>query len=229
MTYPGGKNGSGVPQAIINQIPPHETFVECFFGSGTITRLKRPAAASIGIEADAAAIAQFKDAIPGLRLLNMDALSWIETNGQSLTGKTMMYLDPPYLMETRRSKRNIYAHEFASEQEHGELLEMLLPLNCMVAISGYYSPLYAELLKDWRVVTFTGVTRGGGPATEYLWLNYREPLELHDYRYLGQGYRQRQDIKRQKQRWLNNLANMGSTKRHALMAAIDDFRSGSQL
>lgn len=226
MTYPGGKNGSGVPQAIINQIPPHDLFVECFFGSGTITRLKRPAAASIGIEADAEVIARFWETVPGLRLLNVDALGWIRENGGSLTRNTMMYLDPPYLMETRRSKRNIYAHEFAGEQEHGELLEMLRTLDCMVAISGYYSALYGMLLKDWRAVTFTSQTRGGGTATEYLWMNYREPLELHDYRYLGQDFRERQDIKRQRQRWVRKLGAMDSTKRHALMAAIDDFRAG---
>lgn len=224
MTYPGGKNGSGVPQAIINQIPPHDEFVECFFGSGAITRLKRPAAASIGIDADGAVIAQFKESIPGLQLINADVLGWLEHFGQKKTAKTFIYLDPPYLMETRSSKRPIYKHEFCTQQQHGELLEMLLTLHCRVAISGYYSEMYAELLKDWRVVTFTGVTRGG-PATEYLWLNYPEPLELHDYRYLGEDYRERQDIKRQKQRWLKKLAQMSPTKRHALMAAIDELRA----
>jgi site-specific DNA-adenine methylase len=47
MTYPGGKNGSGVYQQIINQIPPHEIYVEPFLGGGAILRMKKPAAKSI--------------------------------------------------------------------------------------------------------------------------------------------------------------------------------------
>ena len=227
MTYPGGKNGSGVPQAIINQIPPHEYFIEGFFGGGAITRLKRPAACSIGIDADAAPITNFDAAtVPGLKLVHANFLKWMQDHRPMLMVRhTMLYLDPPYLFSTRKSKRPIYKHEFGTEQQHGELLEAIIPLNCRVAISGYYSDLYAELLRDWRVVTFTGMTRGGGTATEYLWMNYREPLELHDYRYLGEGYRQRQDIKRQKQRWLRNLAAMTPTKRQAMMAAIDEFKT----
>ena len=227
MAYPGGKNGSGVPQAIINQIQPHDEFVELFLGSGAVSRLKRPAAASIGIDADPAVIAQFpRDAVPGMRLLNTDALGWLKANGQQRTAKTMMYLDPPYLKKVRKSQGRIYKYEFWTEQEHGDLLETLLPLNCMVAISGYYSELYAELLKDWRVVTFTGVTRGG-PATEHLWMNYDEPFELHDDRYLGNTYRERQDFKRQKQRWLKNLAAMKPTKRYAIMAAINELKAAA--
>lgn len=229
MTYPGGKNGSGVYQAIINQIPPHERFVECFFGSGTISRLKRPATlASIGIESDAAVIAQFPSAdYPYVELIQARAETWLCENRQCFTPQDLIYLDPPYLMDTRRSKGRIYHHEFSTEQEHGELLENLLTLDCMVAISGYYHDLYADLLKHWRCITFTGVTRGGGVATEYLWMNYREPLELHDYRYLGENFRKRQDINRQKTRWVQRLARMQPVQRHALMAAIDEFKAGA--
>lgn len=32
--YLGGKNGSGVYQAIINLLPPHDTYIEGFLGTG---------------------------------------------------------------------------------------------------------------------------------------------------------------------------------------------------
>jgi hypothetical protein len=35
-----------------------------------------------------------------------------------------------------------------------------------------------------------------------VWMNFPEPAELHDYRFLGEDYRERQDIKRQRERWL---------------------------
>ncbi len=224
MTYPGGKNGSGVFQAIINQLPPHKVYVEGFLGSGSIMRLKKPAAASIGIETDAGALEMFPGGtVQGLTLYNVDFLVWLAENGLALGAETLVYLDPPYLMETRKSQKPIYKHEFFSETEHRELLNKILSLRCMVAISGYKSGLYADLLKDWRLVTFTAKTRQG-VALEHLWMNYREPVELHDDRYLGQNYRERQDIKRKKQRWLKNLAAMKPTERHAFMAAIAEYK-----
>jgi site-specific DNA-adenine methylase len=38
MKYPGGKNSDGTYQFIINHIPPHETYIEGFLGSGAIIR-----------------------------------------------------------------------------------------------------------------------------------------------------------------------------------------------
>ena len=52
MSYPGGKNGAGVYQTIINLMPPHETYIEPFLGGGAVMRLKRPAALNIGVDID---------------------------------------------------------------------------------------------------------------------------------------------------------------------------------
>ena len=41
MTYPGGKNGAGIYQRIINHMPPHKTYIEAFLGSGAVLRNKR--------------------------------------------------------------------------------------------------------------------------------------------------------------------------------------------
>lgn len=224
MAYPGGKNGSGVFQAIINQMPRHSKYIEGFLGSGSILRLKKPAAASIGIETDAAVIGRFPAGkVPGLSLLNLDVMEWLKENGPGFGPDVLIYLDPPYLLETRKSQRPLYKHEFSTPEQHTALLTLILSLRCMVAISGYQSALYADLLNRWRLVTFNAKTRQG-VATECLWMNYREPLELHDDRYLGENYRERQDIKRKKARWLKNLAAMKPTERHAFMAAIAEYK-----
>lgn len=223
MTYPGGKNGSGVYQQIINQFPPHRLYVEPFLGSGAIMRLKRPAIANIAIDADAAAIAAFPaSSVPGLTLIHGDALDWLSS--ADLPRDALIYLDPPYLMTTRSSQRKIYNVEFGDTGQHERLLEIIRIMPCMVAISGYYSDLYADLLRGWRSIQFQAMTHSG-PATEWLWMNYPAPVELHDYRYLGSDYRERERIKRKKMRWSQRLASMDPLERLAIMAAIEDLHA----
>jgi hypothetical protein len=61
----------------------------------------------------------------------------------------------------------------------------------------------------------------GGPRTEWLWCNFPEPIALHDYRYLGVGFRERERIKRKKQRWTDRLHRLPLLERRALLAAIE--------
>ena len=42
MTYFGGKAQDGVYQAIINQIPAHDRYIELFLGGGAIMLKKKP-------------------------------------------------------------------------------------------------------------------------------------------------------------------------------------------
>jgi len=78
MQYPGGKNGSGVYQKIINQMPPHKIYVEPFLGGGAVMRYKRPAGTNIGIDKDPEAINLWVDCeIPDFLLFQMDALTWL--------------------------------------------------------------------------------------------------------------------------------------------------------
>jgi hypothetical protein len=220
MRYFGGKNGSGVYQRIINQIPPHTLYIEPFLGSGAILRRKRPAAASIAIDLDPGAIAKLCDELPpGCTFILGDALRWLEQKGPTLPATAFVYADPPYLICTRRS-HHWYRHEFGSVFEHELLLEILVRLPCPVMLSGYPSDLYRKRLVDWRVDRFEAMTSGGTPATECLWMNYPEPRELHDYRYLGKDFREREKFARQRRRWITRLAAMDRFQRLALAAAI---------
>ena len=90
-------------------------------------------------------------------------------------------------------------------------------------LSGYPSAMYARALKGWRVDTFEAMTRGGVKRTKKLWMNYPWPFVLHDYRYVGRDYRQRENLARQKQRWLARLRRMPALKREALLQAIAEF------
>ena len=76
-TYNGGKNGSGVYQAIINQIPPHDIFISGFAGNcGVLANKKRAAMANIAIDLDASVVNGW-NVIPGITAINTDAISFI--------------------------------------------------------------------------------------------------------------------------------------------------------
>lgn len=134
------------------------------------------------------------------------------------TGRELVYCDPPYLMSTR-SGRRFYKHEMA-DVDHRRLLRAVRALPCPVLISGYWSKLYVEALDGWRSIHFEAMTRGGHTATEWLWFNFPEPLTLHDDRFLGEGFRKREQLKRKKLRWVARLRAMPLLDRQALLSAI---------
>lgn len=135
------------------------------------------------------------------------------------TGEELVYCDPPYVLSTRRSARSRYAYEM-TDDHHGQLLEVVKALPCRVMVSGYWSKLYAEQLGDWTSVKYQAMTRGGRPATEFVWFNFERPVELHDCRYLGGNFRERQNVKRKQQRWADRLRRMDPAERMALLSAI---------
>ncbi|HEX8639115.1 MAG TPA: hypothetical protein VF692_13690 [Pyrinomonadaceae bacterium] len=228
-TYTGGKGGSGVYQKIISMMPPHKVYIEPFLGNGFVLRNKKPAELNIGIEIDEKVIADYwkGDEISNLYLVNENCLPRLE-NGDWITSnpkETLIYCDPPYLLETRRSQRQLYRYDMMTEEQHYELLRILIDLPCLVMISGYASEFYDSILHGWRYDYFHTTNRAGERTTEYVYMNFPEPMELHDYTHLGEDYRERQDIKRQRQRWINNLEKMPMQKRFALMSAIEEFKA----
>lgn len=213
-SYFGGKGGAGVYQTIINLIPPHETYIETHLGGGAIMRHKKPAPRlNIGIDIDPEVTEMFNQ--PGTTVINEDATRFL--NRTSFNGHEFVYSDPPYLMETRKSGKQ-YNFEYTTAQ-HVELIEVLKSLPCMVMVSGYYSDLYAEMLNRWNSQCFEAQTRHG-KATEWVWYNYPKPKELHDYKYLGTNFRERERIKRKRQRWINRLLKMPIMERNSIIEAI---------
>ena len=68
--------------------------------------------------------------------------------------------------------------------------------------------------------TFQTMTRGGAKATEHLWFNFPPPRQLHDYRYLGTDFRDRERMKRRQGHWVARLKKMPEAERQALLSAI---------
>jgi DNA adenine methylase len=228
MAYPGGKGAYFHP--IINQQPPHVFYGEPFLGLGSVMCNKRPAPeGQVGIDRDKHALDLFRQkaaaqVLPGLRLLHTNALRWLARNVADLPRDALLYLDPPYLQSA--VKTALRYRYILTPDEHKDLLDIILSAPCMVQISGYYSRLYQSKLKGWRSIRFNVNTRGNSWATEYVWMNYRPPVELHTYDHLdfGMGFRKREQLRRKKKRWLGKLEKMQDQERLMLMAAIEDFK-----
>lgn len=228
MAYPGSKSQAGTWQRIIGQMPPHNVYVELFAGSALIHRRKRPARVNVLIDRHAGVSATLGAGIPGAVVLCADALEWLLSpalvDGMSLTlGKDcLIYADPPYLLETRQG-RLYYEHEMSDDQ-HRTLLARLQALPCMVMISGYPSDLYAATLTapKWRCVSYKA-RHHRKTATECLWMNFPEPETIHDWRFAGRTYRERQSLTKLRRRWLAKLAAMPARKRGFLLHSIQSL------
>ncbi len=81
----------------------------------------------------------------------------------------LIYADPPYVMSTR--SRKMYRHEM-SDQDHIELLEVLLQHTGPVMLSGYDNPIYDTYLADWRKESIPARAENSLPRVESLWMNY---------------------------------------------------------
>ena len=98
--------------------------------------------------------------------------------------QTLHFVDPPYLHGTRvlqAGKAGYYRHEM-SDDDHRELLDVLLDLEGFVVLSGYPSDLYDQVLAGWeRHVTGSRISagRGGAVRTECVWLNPACSAALH--------------------------------------------------
>lgn len=153
------------------------------------------------------------------QFINADSVAWLQS--YPWTGSEFVYSDPPYLFHTRKQQAQLYRYEYTF-MDHIRLLDVLLKLPCNVMISGYQSEIYDDILKGWRKDTIEAMTRGGTMATEVIWMNYPEPKQLHDYRYLGNNYRERERIKKKKTRWAQRWAAMDRLERLAILAAIQE-------
>lgn len=242
--FVGSKNGNGVWQRIISEMPPHTIYIEAFAGTGIIGLRKKRSAATIYIDIDAAApifkthgsstllssiLSGINDGsriVPSDIYICGDAISQLSSLLPQIGSHWLIYFDPPYLRSTRSyQKRDYYKHEFDTLEQHLKLARFLVQLPCSVILSHPQCPLYENFLHHWRKILIPTITRGSARSTETVWMNYPEPFEFHDTRFLGKNFRERERIKRKRTRWIERLKSMSRLDRAAILDAINDLRS----
>jgi DNA adenine methylase len=86
-----------------------------------------------------------------------------------------IYADPPYLLNTRHGKQ--YRHEM-DDNDHIELLQVLLKHKGPVMLSGYPSDLYDDILSGWHKETKISYTQTMTQKVEVLWMNYNPGRQM---------------------------------------------------
>lgn len=211
MRYPGGKGKSF--QHVINLMPQHRVYIETHLGGGAVMRNKRPAARSIGIELHEKVADRWRkgsiwesEVQPEVYCTSAEAY----LSEYRFEGGELVYADPPYHPAVRRQP-SVYRHDY-SHEDHVRLLALLCSLPCMVIVSGYNNPLYADALSGWNTKTFNAKTHQG-VREETLWFNFDEPTQLHDSRFIGDTFRDREASRRRIARLKDKIERMDPRER----------------
>ncbi len=115
------------------------------------------------------AVPAFVDRLRGVVLECRPALDVIR---QSDSPETLHYLDPPYVLSTRRPLRkgSGYLHEM-TDADHRALAAAARGVAGMVVLSGYKCPLYEELYGSWPSVSRPHHAQAARKSIETLWFN----------------------------------------------------------
>ena len=216
--YPGSKSNNGIYQAIINLIPPITTYIEPFVGGGHIvSRLMPPAHVVINDISPDVYNYWRRYQSQQITVTNLNYRSCVDRYNSG-DADTLIYMDPPYPLISRRQKQPLYKHEFTS-RDHAEFLDYILQLKCKWIVSSYPNEQYDHALMHCRQKTLQVITRAG-IATEKLYYNYPSPVALHDYRYLGKNNTDRQRIKRKAYRMQSKIASLQAVERTAILSQL---------
>jgi DNA adenine methylase len=114
----------------------------------------------------------------GVAVLNRD---WKDVVLKYDGEDVVVYLDPPYVLDTRSNSKGIYAYEMSNE-EHEELVDICLRLKSKVILSGYKNKIYERLEEhgwvrlDREVALSTpamSICKKRPKRVESVWVNYK--------------------------------------------------------
>lgn len=105
--------------------------------------------------------------------VQIENLSWESVTVDYDSTDTLIYLDPPYVTNTR-SSGDVYRLEWCDE-DHEIAAQLLRAARGHVVISGYACPLYTDLYErhGWQRHDREAQTNSGGKRTESVWLSPR--------------------------------------------------------
>lgn len=107
-----------------------------------------------------------------VQIENRPAVSVIERFNFS---NVLIYCDPPYILNTRHGKQ--YRKEM-SDQDHKDLLEVLLNHKGPAILSGYENNLYNDMLRRWHKEQHQSRNQRNRIVKETLWMNFEPAAQI---------------------------------------------------
>lgn len=111
-------------------------------------------------------ILEVADRLKCAQIENQDAVKLLQRYNRK---DVFAYVDPPYLLSTRKGR---YYETDMEDNQHPEFLVILREFEGKFILSGYDNQLYDDILKDCYKIYINAQAEGGQSRTEVLWLNY---------------------------------------------------------
>lgn len=220
-SYTGSKGAFGMCEFLINNTPEHMCYHEVFAGSAKLFGKKKPAHFNDLVEIDREQCQKLIEYPFGVEMYlvhNVSAFTYLKD--RKFGKNHFIYLDPPYIDESRKSQKPLYKYEMLQPDQHKELLTLIKGIDANIMISTRRNRLYDTMLKGWYKKEFLTADRGGA-AYEVIYMNYDiSQMELHQYDYIGNGSIDRQRIKRKAQRTLNKIVELPFHERSFILQEI---------
>jgi DNA adenine methylase len=89
-----------------------------------------------------------------------------------------MYLDPPYILGTRKN-RKMYKVEM-TDDDHIRLCTLIDKSPAKIILSGYANEIYETRLKNFRKTKITAYDEKGNRRVEILWHNYAVTRDMFE-------------------------------------------------
>ena len=206
-------NDNGVWQRLINEIPPHDTFVALCMGKSKVLEKIRPATHTLGVDTSAFILDLIQQTVTdrSIELHKDSCIRFLKSYRWNPDSRYVIFIDPPSLAQP-------------SDFPHMELLGLLASLqgqfpNLYFLVYHPDNPIYNEVLSGWRKVTFS--QRMGTHA-----IYASQPIvkgRLHDYRYVGNNWQDRDALKKAVTRWVNTFTGMVEAEREAMLRVVYTF------
>ena len=126
-------------------------------------------------------IFQAAERLRGVQIENRPAVELIARFNFS---NVLIYLDPPYVLNTRHGKQ--YRFEL-DDRGQNELLDAALAHKGPVLLSGYDSDLYNDRLRGWHREEITCYTQSRSKKREILWMNYEPEQQISIFDFVQEG------------------------------------------
>ena len=119
-------------------------------------------------------ILQAAERLKNAQIENSDAIELIRKFNDK---ETLIYIDPPYPLSTR--KNYLYRHEM-TDADHVRLLDAVIDSKSMIVLSGYDCELYNDRLAGWQRYSKKQNVEAAQTRTETLWMNFRPEMTIDE-------------------------------------------------